>query len=327
MSPTRAKNRRPSGPPRDIYAEVTGRVLTSLEDGVVPWRRPWRVDRHADSDRYTHVNLASRKPYRGVNTLLLDLTAATAGYTSPYWVTFRQAITLGGAVRRGEQSTMIVFWKQLVIQAEEDGAEKPRRIPLLRHYNVFNIEQCDELTERIPPLPERASFEPIEAARSLLAKMPDPPRVIHGGSHAYYRPALDTVGLPQPESFETREAYYAVSFHEHVHSTGHRRRLARKEVMEIGEFAGLGYSREELVAEMGAAFMCAIADIDVPALQTNTAAYIASWMSKLRDDPKLLISAAGQAQRASDFILGAQRPAARPVDSDPSQRTPLAVAA
>jgi antirestriction protein ArdC len=327
MSPTRTKNRRPGGRPRDVYAEVTTRVLASLEDAVVPWRQPWRVDRHADSDRYTHVNLASRKPYRGVNTLLLDLTAATVGYTSPYWVTFRQAITLGGAVRRGEQSTMIVFWKQLAIATEEDE-EKPRRIPLLRHYNVFNIEQCDGLTERIPPPPpERAAFEPIEAAHSLLTNMPDPPRVIHGGSHAYYRPALDTVGLPQPETFDTREAYYAVSFHEHIHSTGHRRRLARKEVMEIGEFAGLGYSREELVAEMGAAFLCAITDIDVPALQTNTAAYIASWMNKLRDDPKLLISAAGQAQRASDFILDPQRPAARPVDSGPNQRTPLAVAA
>jgi antirestriction protein ArdC len=327
VSPTRAKKRRRGGPPRDIYAEVTSRVLTALEQGVVPWRRPWRIERHAYDNRYTHFNLASKKPYRGVNTLLLDLTAATAGYRSPYWLTFRQALTLGGAVRSGEQSTMIVFWKQLVIATEDDGEAKPRRIPLLRHYNVFNIEQCDSLADRIPPPPERAPFEPIEVARLLLAGMPDPPCVVHGGSRAYYRPASDTVGLPEPECFHTREAYYATSFHEHIHATGHPRRLARKEITEIVEFAGPGYSREELVAEMGAAFLCASAHIDAPALQTNTAAYIASWMSKLSEDPRLLITAAGQAQRASDFILAVEQPAASPNDASPGQRTPIAAGA
>jgi antirestriction protein ArdC len=258
-----------------------------------------------------------------VNTLLLDLTAATEGYTSPYWVTFGQAIALGGAVRRGETSTMIVFWKQLLLPSDDDDEQRPRRIPLLRHYNVFNTEQCDGLDERIPPPPAPEAFAPLEAARSLLAKMPDPPRVIHGGSRAYYRPATDTVGLPQPECFESSEAYYATSYHEHVHATGHRRRLARKEIMQISEFAGPGYSREELVAEMGAAFLCAIADIAVPSLEINTAAYIASWTSKLREDPKLLVLAASQAQRACDFILAAEPALA----ADIGQSTPGALAA
>jgi antirestriction protein ArdC len=307
MSVTRAKKRTATTPRRDIYDEVTQRVLSALAEGVVPWRRPWRVQANAYSDRHPHVNLASKKPYQRINTLLLDLAALSAGYRSPYWVTFRQALTLGGAVRRGEKSTLIVFWKQLTIPNDNRDPDQPqRRIPLLRHYNVFNTEQCDGLGERIPPPPPApVAFTPIERAKALLEGMPGPPSVVHAGQRARYTPASDTVTLPPAHSFASAEAYYGTSFHEHVHATGHQSRLARPEITNLGAFASPSYSREELVAEMGAAFLCAIADIDLPALQTNTHAYIASWMSKLRDDPKLLVQAASRAQRAVDYILAA----------------------
>lgn len=288
---------------RDIYQVVTDRIVAALEEGTVPWRQPWSAPADA------HRNPVSGTTYRGINPFLLELTAMGAGYSDPRWVTFKQAQSLGGSVRRGERSTLVVFWKQLRVgEKDETGAEGSSRvIPMLRHFNVFNVAQCDGL--ELEPIAQPVDFEPIAAAAALVDGMPNRPSIGHGGASAFYMPAMDCVQLPAPELFEQRERYYATAFHELVHSTGHASRLNRPEVADRGAhaFGSVEYSREELVAELGAAMLCGVAGI-VPPVVDQAAAYIASWLRALKDDRKLLVSAAGRAQKAADYIRGLEAP-------------------
>lgn len=284
--------------PRDVYQDVTDRIVSALESGTVPWRKPWSAP--AES----HRNPVSGTTYRGINPFLLELTAMGAGYTDPRWLTFKQALSLGGAVRKGEKSTMVVFWKQIKVKDQDAGPDdRAKMIPLLRHYNVFNVAQCDGIELEAPA--EREPFEPIAAAAGIVDAMPGRPTIGHGGDRAFYAPALDMVQLPEPGQFHEREHYYSTAFHELVHSTGHESRLNRPEVAGRGNhaFGSEEYSREELVAELGAAMLCGVSGI-VPPTIDQSAAYIASWLRVLKDDRKLLVSAAGRAQRAADFIRG-----------------------
>jgi antirestriction protein ArdC len=274
----------------DLYAEVTDRIIAELERGVVPWRKPW-----AATDGSLHRNLVSGKPYRGVNQLLLSLSS----YSSPYWVTFKQAKAKGGAVRKGEKSTLIVFWKFL--RREDKATGKLTSIPMLRHYRVFNVEQCDGLT--VPEPVEREDFDPIAAAETIFADMPNRPMVGFGGDRAFYAPAFDTVQLPEREAFDSAAGFYSTAFHELVHATGHQSRLNRPEVQGGASFGSEVYSREELTAEMGAAMLCAQAGILDDTVKPS-AAYIGSWLKVLRADRKMVLGAAGKAQRAADYILG-----------------------
>jgi antirestriction protein ArdC len=282
----------------DVYAEVTERIVAALEAGTVPWRRPWIASADA------HRNPVSGTEYRGVNPFLLDMTAWDRGYSDPLWITFKQAKTKGGCVRKGEKSTLVIFWKMLKGKDKDTGEE--RTIPMLRHYRVFNVAQVDGLDiER----PEVAPFDPIERADAIIAGMPNAPTIGHGGNRAFYAPALDAVQLPMREQFVSADAYYSTAFHELTHSTGHESRLNREEVAGRGKhaFGSERYAREELVAELGAAMVGARAGI---APQTDqSAAYIAGWLKALKEDDKLLISAAGRAQRAADYIVGAAREA------------------
>lgn len=286
-----------------IYQEVTDRIIAALESGQTPpWRKPWTA--RVEYGGY-HRNLASKKPYRGVNTFILDIEAMLHGYTSPYWVTFKQAIDKGGCVRKGEHGVKVVFFKRLVITEEVDGVEKKKAIPLLREYTVFNIDQCDGI--EIPGKPEETeeeTFTPIEKCEKIIAEMPNAPRIQHRESRAYYSPAVDFINLPTPESFDSPEAYYATDFHERAHATGHQSRLNRREIVEFIKFGDEPYSKEELTAEMASAMLCAVVGIDVQPLQENTAAYIKNWLGKLQDDPKFVVQAAARAQRAADYILG-----------------------
>lgn len=281
----------------DVYEEVTDRIIAALEEGTVPWRRPWVAS--ADS----HRNPVSGTEYRGVNPFLLELTAWERGYSDPRWLTFKQAKTAGGCVRKGEKSTQVIFWKMLRGKDKDTGEE--RTIPMLRHYRVFNVAQVDGL--ELEQAETIATFDPIERADQIIAAMPNAPTIGHGGNRAFYHPALDAVQLPAREQFESPEAYYSTAFHELTHSTGHESRLNRDEVAGRGRhgFGSEPYAGEELVAELGAAMVGARANI---APRTDqSAAYIAGWLRALRDDRKLLVSAAGRAQRAADYILGANR--------------------
>jgi antirestriction protein ArdC len=285
----------------DTYAIVTEKIINLLEQGIVPWRRPW-------SATGLPCNLVSKKPYRGVNLLLLSATK----YISPLWLTMKQANELGGSVRKGERSQIVVFWKvDQIVKAEtetdpeKDAAdEKSRPRFVLRYYRLFNLEQCElpqAVLDKLPKI-ETHQHDPIEAAERIIAGMPNPPEIQYAGSKAYYSPITDRITLPPRELFISAEEFSATKIHECVHSTGSRKRLNRESITEAAPFGSPTYVAEELVAETGAAFLCAEAGIS-PAVVENQAAYIQGWLGKIRSDKRLVIMAAAQAQKAADFIL------------------------
>lgn len=284
-----------SGP--DVYQAVTDRILEMLDKGTVPWRHPIRGGAGGGWPK----NLESDRPYRGVNVFLLAVTSWMKGYGSAYWMTYRQAAARGGHVRKGEKSSMVVFWKQYDTTDKETG--EPKKVPVLRYYSVFNAEQCEGVKPPDAPPEPAAPFEPIEAAERIVAGYADGPAIEHAGAQAYYRPSADLVRLPEPGRFLSREFYYATAFHELGHSTGHSKRLDRGLSTDLAPFGSPDYSREELVAEMASAFLCATAGISPPTIE-QAAAYIAGWRKKLTDDRKLVVAAAGAGQRAADWILG-----------------------
>jgi antirestriction protein ArdC len=271
-----------------LYERITDRITALLEQGTVPWHKPWKAKTGLPR------NFVSQKSYRGINVFLL----IAMGYESPMWLTFRQASKLGGSVRKGEKACPVVFWKQLKI--EDKDTDETKRIPLLRFYHVFNIAQCDGL--QIVTAPTEANGNGVSRPDEIVAAMPQPPIIKHGMSRAYYSPIQDHVGMPARDRFDQTEAYYTTLFHELVHSTGHEKRLKRPTLVESCGFGSDPYCKEELVAEMGAAFLCGQAEIAEQTLD-NSAAYIKGWLGKLKDDKMLIVQAAAQAQKAADFIL------------------------
>ena len=287
----------------DVYAIVTEKIINQLESGVVPWRRPW-------TSTGLPRNLISKKPYRGINYFLLSASK----YVSPFWLTMHQANALGGSIRKGEESTIVTFWKiddakhNDTEETEELDAEpkdeKNRRRFVLRFYRVWNLEQCElpqAVLDKLPKV-ETHQHDPIEAVERIVAGMPNPPEIVRAGSRAYYSSITDRVTLPPRELFESAAEDAATTLHELAHSTGHERRLARKGITEIAPFGSAVYSHEELVAELSAAFLCAEAGISNAVIH-NQAAYIAGWLARLRQDRKLIVQAAAQAQKAADYIL------------------------
>ena len=267
----------------NVYEIVTQKILDQLEAGTVPWQRPWRTT-GAPS------NIDSKKPYRGVNTILLSMT----GYDSPWWGTYKQVQAAGGQVRKGEKSTLIVFWKPSTRETDPETGELKSSYMMLRYYNVFNSEQCDGLeqyTAVAPPEP----VSPPDAVTDVLNHY-SVSTLAHGGDRAFYRVSDDHLQMPEAQDFDSPAAYASTLFHELVHSTGHPTRLKRD---FSGGFGSSSYAREELVAEIGAAYLCEHYGID----QIKPSAdYIASWMRRLRDDPKLIVSAASKAEKAVDMI-------------------------
>lgn len=272
----------------DVYQLITDRIIALLEAGVVPWQKPW------NSVSGPPRNFISQKAYRGINLFLLH----AAGYQCPFWLTFNQIESLAGKVKKGEKSFPIVFWK--IFETEEKG--EVHKIPFLRYYRVFNVLQCEGIpwTKAGAPV---APFEPIERCEGLVRGMPKRPAIDQGRGRAGYSPFLDRIEMPDAASFASRQAYYNTLFHELTHATGHSSRLGRKEIVEVHQFGSDPYSREELVAEMGAAFLSAEAGIS-PATLSQSAAYIQNWLRRLKDDRKLVVQAAAQAQKAADYILG-----------------------
>ncbi len=272
-----------------IYEQITERIITLLMQGAVPWQKPWKARTGLPR------NLVSGKPYRGINVFLL----LAMSYESPFWLTFRQALQLGGSVRNGEKSCPVVFWKQTTIEDRE--THEPQKIPLLRYYSVFNVAQCEGI--KIGTEPGETTINRIIKPDDIVAHMPQCPIIKHGMSRAFYSPSEDCVSLPEWERFERAEGYYATLFHELVHATGHESRLNRPTLTEKAGFGSNPYCKEELIAEMGAAFLCGQAEI-VERTINNSAAYLKHWLEQLKNDRTLIVSAAAQAQKAADFILG-----------------------
>lgn len=287
-----------------VYEVITSQIVEQLEQGVVPWARPWKVDGLAPS------NLVSRRPYRGINVFLLGFRAAA----TPWWLTFRQAKALGGAIRAGERSTPVIFWRWVDRkggETEAEGASNGRRgpqrdrLPVLRYYSVFSLDQTEGIDPSKVPAADTLAVAPVPTAEEIVAGFPEPPTIEHRAQpRAFYRPAMDSVTMPPRSAFGRAEGYYSTLFHELTHATGHAKRLARPgfDKNHAAPFGSEPYAREELVAELGAAFLCGEAGIepDIP----NSAAYIDHWRQSLSRDSRLVITAAQQAQRAADYILG-----------------------
>jgi len=270
-----------------VYEIITSRIVEELEKGQVPWRKPWRT--------LPPANLITKKPYRGINVFLLGF----AGYGSQYWLTFNQAKQLGGNIRRGERGTKIVFWKFDSRETESaDGEIEERKFAFLRYYTVFNLEQ----TEGLKALLELPPAFPIESAESVIRGMPNPP-AFEQDSRASYIPSLDAVTMPSRTAFDSQEEYYSTLFHELLHATGHVKRLGREGFDTPQQFGSESYSKEELIAEMGSAMLCGVAGIEQDTI-ANSAAYLKSWIARLKADSKLVISAASAAQKAADYIRG-----------------------
>jgi antirestriction protein ArdC len=301
---SRASNQTRRGPANgpDLYDRVTNQILADLARGVRPWTRPWNVDRAGVVTRPLRHNLV---PYSGVNVLLLWSRAIEAGYNHAIWMTFRQARELGGCVRKGEKGATIVYAGQIVrAEQGQDGEDIERRAPFLKTYSVFNVAQIDGLPASFHEPPPASQAEPIAAAEAFFAACGA--SVIHGGDHAYYRADLDCIHLPPFEAFHTAHDYYATLAHELVHWTRHPSRLGR----DLGRKAAgdAGYAREELVAELGAAFLCADLGLELTP-RADHAEYIGHWLEVLGGDKRAIFSAAGHAQRAADFLAALQRAA------------------
>jgi antirestriction protein ArdC len=267
------------------YERITERIVSLLEQGTVPWHKPWTVKTGLPR------NLISKKPYRGINVFLL----MAMSYESPHWLTFRQAIQLGGNVKKGEKSCPVVFWKRM--KNEDEESDEPKKAPLLRLYHVFNTAQCEGLKDA-PGEIQMLVTKPAE----IVAGMPQPPVVKHGMAQAFYSPHEDCVGMPERERFDGEAGYFATLFHELVHATGHEKRLKRASIAERNGFGSDPYCKEELIAELGSAFLCGYAGI-VDRTIDNSAAYLEGWLKRFQNDRTLIVSAAAQAQKAADFIL------------------------
>ena len=274
-----------------VYEIITNAILEKLEQGSVPWHRPW------NGKESMPKNLITKKEYQGINAFLLGCQ----GYGSPYWLTFRQCSELGGSVKKGAKATPVIYWNWLEIEKDKETEEK---VPFLRYYAVFNVEQCEGIPE--DKVPQAAintnTIDRLTVCEEIVEAMKDRPAITHNRQAAFYSVDRDTINMPLFESFETAEEYYSTLFHELVHSTGHLKRLARPGITDLSPFGTPSYSKEELIAEMGAAFLCGVAGIENVTLD-NSAAYIEGWLRKLRNDKKLVIVAAAQAQKAANYIL------------------------
>jgi antirestriction protein ArdC len=282
---------------RDIYQSITDRFVEQLKNGTVPWQQPWtnRVQ-----------NIISRKPYRGINAFMLGMSDRT----SPFWLTFKQALDLGGHVKKGEKSLAVIYYKILEkrdsagnVKIREDG--RPDRTPFVRWANVFNLDQTEGI--EAPTLSAIPSVgQPLEKAAAIVENAKLCP-IHHAGFAATYSPREDIIRVPAQETFRSSEDYYLTLFHEMIHSTGHGSRLDREGITQPAKFGSERYSKEELVAELGAAFLSNEAGILNQVQFDNSAAYLGNWIQKLENDPRMIVSAASHAQRGADFVLGIEQ--------------------
>ena len=291
-----------SEPKKDVYEIITSRIIEQLEQGKVPWKQTW-------TEGGLPQNLFSKNYYRGINMWLL----MSLGYSNNYFLTYKQMKALGGSLKKGEKPCPVVFWKWL--KPKEEGKEEASNIdktaskgkPILRYYTVFNIEQCEGISE--DKIPVREVFErnntPIELCEQVVNDMPNRPVIKHKENRAFYAPFFDYINMPKLKSFDSSESYYDTLFHELVHSTGHITRLLRKEVTDMQSQGGDAYSLEELIAEIGACYLASHTGIHNNGFD-NCVAYIQAWLDKLRNDKKFIIYASAKAQKAVDYILNVQ---------------------
>lgn len=289
---------------QDVYTRITGQIVTSLEQGVRPWTRPWNAQ-HA-AGRITRPLRHNGQPYSGINILMLWASASAQGFAAPIWMTFNQALELNAHVRNGEKGSLVVYANRITTtERDADGNDVEREIAFMKGYTVFNVEQIDGLPEHFYAKAE-AKLTPVERvdhADRFFANVGA--EIRYGGNRAYYAEDGDRIQMPSIQAFRDAESFYATLAHEAAHSTKHPSRLAR----DFGRKAwgDEGYAREELVAELASAFLCADLEL-TPTVREDHAEYIASWITILKNDQRAIFQAAAHAQRAADFLHGCQQP-------------------
>jgi len=270
-----------------VYQEVTDSIIKQLESGAMPWIKPWHTDSTADK------NFLSQAPYKGINRLMLGLSSMVQGFNTPVWASFKQWQSIGANVRKGEKGTKIVFYSPVTKENKQTGESESYN--LLKAYYVFNASQVDGVTIQAPTVPDKP-FNAVEQAEARI-KLTGA-TITHGGDSAFYAPSVDKINVPHKASFISEASYYATVFHELTHWTGHELRCNRN---LKGRFGNPLYAFEELVAEMGAAFLCQDYRI---AGELRHAGYIESWLKVLKEDSKAIFKAAALAQKAVDHING-----------------------
>lgn len=275
----------------NVYEMVTERIIKQLEQGTIPWQKPWTGVRSGAFNR------VSKKPYSLINQAILEKPGEYA--------TFKQWKDLGGHIKKGAKAEMVVFWKIIDVEEKNDKGEiEKKKLPLLRYYNVFHISQV----EGVEPLKEKLNteVEPIEEADRIIKDYVDREHITFKeciSDKAFYRPMTDTVVVPLKEQFKNTNSFYQVAFHEITHSTGAQKRLDR-DIKELAPFGSEIYSKEELVAELGSAFLINHLGIETEGTFQNSASYIESWLQVLRNDNKFVVSASSKAEKAVNYILG-----------------------
>jgi antirestriction protein ArdC len=287
----------------DVYEKVTNRIIADLEKGELTWLKPWSSGNM--EGRIIRPLRHNGLPYSGINVLMLWSAAVECGFASPFWMTFKQAQELGAHVRKGEQGSLVVYANTITkIEEGENGHDEERKIPFMKGYTVFNVEQIEGLPEHYAAKPEAVidAAQRIDHADAFFAATGA--EIRHGGNSAHYSGGTDHVQMPAFEVFRSPESYYATLAHELTHWTKHPKRLDR----DFGrkKWGDEGYAKEELVAELGAAFLCADLAL-TPEPGTDHAAYIQSWLKVLKEDKRAIFSAAAHAQRAADFLHGFQQ--------------------
>ncbi len=272
----------------EIYALITKQIITRLEEGIIPWRQPW-------ASAGLPQNFSTKRYYKGINVWLL----CSLGFKRNLFLTFRQIQGLNARVKKGAKSTPVIFWKRF--EKKDEQTLEIKYNSFLRYYSVFNIEQCEGLPESIDLNFESVKNDTIESCESVILSMDNPPEICNSGDEAFYNSELDYINMPMMKNFDNSESYYGTLFHELIHSTGHKRRLNRKEVVEAQLFGSEGYSMEELVAELGACYLKS--HVDIEDSFDNSVAYIKHWLNILKDNEKFIIFASAKAQRAVDYIL------------------------
>lgn len=274
---------------RNLYEVINNMIMNKLQNGKMPWKQTWNNFGPAR-------NYVSKKPYRGINALILNNTE----YEYPLFLTFLQAKELGGHIKKGSKSIEVIYWKTLQFESDD---EKINRIPFLRYYNVFNVDCVEGIKLK---LPNKYVNDPIEVCETIINEMPSKPIIEHGGDEPYYNWQEDRVKVPHRDNFILSDEYYATLFHELAHSTGHISRLNRETCMKPSVYGSRDYCKEELVAEIATCFLCGEAGISNKTIDNSTA-YIQFWIERLthmlRDDSKAFVRASAFAQKATDFIL------------------------
>lgn len=283
-----------------VYGIITEQITNKLKEGVVPWRKTWAYT----GEEGGPINFVTKTRYHGTNVVLLGMQ----GFERPFWATRRQIEGVGGVIRPDEmgKGSFVVYWKQYETEEEDEEGNVERKVRrVLRYSRAFNVDQCEGIPEgKIPTIVERDPEERIPRCEGLVKDYENGPLLSHGGDMAYYAPGGDYVNMPEMSCFESRDSYYHTLFHELIHSTGHAERLDRLAPQDLRR-GSEDYSREELVAEMGACFLANEVGIEMDV--DNSAAYIGSWLQKLGDNPKWVVQAAGRADKAAGWIKG-QRP-------------------